>query len=119
MKVFAQSPTRFHAWLANMEQPAAPPETAEQRRGHRLFLSNACAGCHTIRGTPAAGEIGPDLTHVAGRTTLAAATIPNNAHALQRWISDPQHIKPGNKMPALDLSQADFKAIRNYLHHLR
>jgi cytochrome c oxidase subunit 2 len=119
MKVFAQSPTRFHAWLANMEQPAAPPETAEQRRGRQLFLSNACAGCHTIRGTPAAGEIGPDLTHVASRTTLAAATIPNNAHALERWISDPQRVKPGNKMPALDLTQADFKAIRNYLHHLR
>ncbi len=119
MKVFAQPQRRFRSWLSRMETPAAPPATAQQREGQRLFLSNACAGCHTIRGTSAGGEIGPDLTHVATRTTLAAVTIPNTARSLRRWITDPQQIKPGVKMPALNLSDADFKAIAAYLNHLR
>jgi cytochrome c oxidase subunit 2 len=119
MRVFAQPPKAYHAWLAGQEEPAARPATAEQRRGERVFLGNACASCHTIRGTTARGTIGPDLTHVASRDTLAAVTIPNTPRQLQRWIENPQHIKPGNKMPALDLSEADFRAIRAYLDHLR
>jgi cytochrome c oxidase subunit II len=119
MKVFADPPKRFHSWLANMERPAADPSSAEQRTGQRVFMSNACASCHTIRGTPARGTIGPDLTHVANRTTLAAVTIPNTARAMERWIKDPQHVKPGNKMPGLDLSNSDFRALRAYLDHLR
>jgi cytochrome c oxidase subunit II len=118
-QVFADSPRRFRAWLTNMEKPAAAPATSEQRRGRQLFLSNACASCHTIRGTSAHGVIGPDLTHVASRTTLAALTIPNTPRTLERWITFPQHIKPGNKMPGLDLSDSEFDAIRAYLEHLR
>jgi cytochrome c oxidase subunit II len=119
MKVFAEPPKQFRRWLANAEKPAARPATGEQRRGEQAFLSNACAGCHTIRGTSAQGDIGPDLTHVASRTTLAALTIPNTPRELESWITDPQHIKPGNKMPGLGLSAADFRAIRAYLDHLR
>ncbi len=119
MKVFAQPPQRFRDWLARTAKGAVAPASSGQRRGERLFMANACASCHTIRGTPAQGDVGPDLTHVGSRTTLAAATIPNNARAMKRWISDPQHIKPGNKMPALDLSNSGFRAIRAYLEHLR
>jgi cytochrome c oxidase subunit 2 len=118
-QVFADSPRQFHAWLTNMEKPAARPATPEQRRGRQLFLSNACASCHTIRGTSAHGVIGPDLTHVASRRTLAALTIPNTPRTLERWITYPQHIKPGNKMPGLDLGDSEFRAIRAYLEHLR
>jgi cytochrome c oxidase subunit 2 len=117
-QVFADSRRRFQAWLHNMARPAARPVTAEQQRGRQLFLSNACASCHTIRGTSAHGVIGPDLTHVASRTTLAALTIPNTPRALERWITYPQHIKPGNKMPGLDLTDSEFHAIRAYLEHL-
>jgi cytochrome c oxidase subunit 2 len=119
MKVFAQPPRQFHAWLNAQERPAAAPVTSEQQEGRRLFLQNSCAGCHTISGTSAQGVIGPDLTHVASRTTLAALTLPNDPRAMERWIHDPQSIKPGVKMPALDLSHADFKAIGAYLDHLR
>jgi cytochrome c oxidase subunit 2 len=119
MKVFAQPRKQFRSWLRGMERPAAAPVTPEQRDGQQLFTSNACAGCHTIRGTSAQGDIGPDLTHVASRTTLGAVTIPNTAGWLRRWITDPQHIKPGNKMPALDLSNAEFRSIAAYLDHLR
>jgi cytochrome c oxidase subunit 2 len=119
MKVFADSRSRFDAWLANAERPAAKPPTAAQRRGERVFMSQACASCHTIRGTPAQGDIGPDLTHVGSRTTLAALTIPNDPQALERWIQDPQHVKPGNKMPALGLSPGDIRSLVTYLDHLR
>ena len=119
MKVFAEPRGRFDRWLASAAKPAADPATPNQRDGERLFMSNACASCHTIRGTAAQGDVGPDLTHVGSRTTLAAVTIPNTARAMKRWISDPQHIKPGNKMPALDLSNSAFRAIRAYLEHLR
>jgi cytochrome c oxidase subunit 2 len=118
MKVFAQPRRQFDAWLSNERKPAVPPATAEQRRGRQLFMSNACAGCHTIRGTAAQADVGPDLTHVASRTTLGAVTIRNTPQDLLRWITDPQRIKPGNKMPALDLRNADFRAIRAYLDHL-
>jgi cytochrome c oxidase subunit II len=119
MKVFAQPRPQFQSWLQDQEKPAAAPVTAGEREGRQLFLDNACAGCHTIRGTPAQGNIGPDLTHVASRTTLAALTLPNDPRALERWIHDPQLIKPGVKMPALDLSNADFRKIGAYLDHLR
>jgi cytochrome c oxidase subunit II len=118
MKVFAEPPKAYRAWLAGQEKPAAQPATPEQRDGEQVFLGDACADCHTIRGTSAQGTIGPDLTHVASRDTLAAVTIPNTPRQLQRWIENPQHIKPGNKMPGLDLSKSDFRAIRAYLDHL-
>jgi cytochrome c oxidase subunit 2 len=118
MKVFAQPRARFDSWLRNAERPAAKPATSAEQRGERVFMSDACSSCHTIRGTPAQGEIGPDLTHVGSRTTLAALTIPNDPRALERWIEDPQHVKPGNKMPALGLSRRDVRSLVAYLDHL-
>ena len=70
-------------------------------------MSDQCASCHTIRGTSAQGRIGPDLTHLASRSTIAALTLPNTASFLQQWIKDPQHSKPGNKMPGLNLGDAE------------
>jgi cytochrome c oxidase subunit II len=118
-EVVAQPPRRFHAWLANMSKPGRAPTTAVQRRGQRVFLSNACASCHTIRGTPARGDIGPDLTHLATRSAIAAETIPNTRRYLGDWIRDPQHIKPGNLMPGLKLSGVDVRALVAYLGGLR
>jgi cytochrome c oxidase subunit 2 len=119
MTVVAEPPARFRAWLTNMARPRQPPATAEQRRGEQVFLSERCSSCHTIRGTPADGTIGPDLTHLATRSTLAAQTIPDTARWLARWISDPQQIKPGTKMPALGLSAADIQSLVAYLRGLR
>jgi cytochrome c oxidase subunit 2 len=84
-----------------------------------VFLSNQCASCHTIRGTPARGQVGPDLTHLKSRSTLAALTIPNRKGDLARWVLDPQHVKPGNKMPALDLGRREFHDLLDYLESLR
>jgi len=117
--VFADPPAAFRAWLANMARSRPSAASGPAQRGERVFLSNACASCHTIRGTPARGEIGPDLTHLAGRTTLAAVTIPNRRGDLDRWIRHPQEVKPGNRMPALNLSRADYQSLVAYLETLR
>jgi cytochrome c oxidase subunit 2 len=111
MYVFADPPGRFRAWLRNMARPATA--------GERVFMANQCASCHTIRGTGARGDIGPDLTHVASRTTLAGLTIPNRRDYLRRWIRNPQHFKPGNKMPSLGLSRAELRKLVDYLEGLR
>ena len=117
--VFAEPRSAFRDWLANMAKPRTAPASSSLRRGERVFMDNACASCHTIRGTAARGQIGPDLTHVASRTTLAGTQIPNDDLYLRRWVRDPQHVKPGNKMPALNLSAAEIKALSAYLESLR
>jgi cytochrome c oxidase subunit 2 len=119
LKVVADPPARFRAWLRDQAAPARTPATAEQRTGERAFEADQCASCHTIRGTGARGGIGPDLTHLADRTTLAALTIPNTPAQLRRWISDPQHAKPGNRMPGLALSDRSRDALVAYLDSLR
>jgi cytochrome c oxidase subunit II len=113
--VVADEPAKFDAWLRAQSAPASPAAS----RGRQVFLSTTCANCHAIRGTSARADIGPDLTHVASRMSLAALTIGNSPADLLRWISDPQHVKPGAKMPALDLSPADFRAIAAYLRSLK
>jgi cytochrome c oxidase subunit 2 len=118
MYVFADPPDRFQRWLDGMAADAPEPDTAEERRGQTVFLDNACASCHTIRGTAARGEVGPDLTHLQSRTTLAALTIPNRKGYLAGWVLDPQHVKPGNRMPGLSLSSEDFNDLLAYLESL-
>jgi cytochrome c oxidase subunit 2 len=119
MTVVAQPPARFRAWLANMAQPRRVPTTPDASRGEQVFLSERCSSCHTIRGTSAHGTIGPDLTHVATRARLAAQTIANTERGLTRWVSNPQKVKPGTKMPAVDLSAAELRSVVAYLRSLR
>jgi cytochrome c oxidase subunit 2 len=119
LEVVAEPAARFRAWLRAQSAPAATPRSPAQRAGERVFLTNQCASCHTIRGTPARGQVGPDLTHLASRTTLAALTIPNRPGYLAGWVLDPQHVKPGAEMPGLNLSGPDFQALLAYLESLR
>jgi cytochrome c oxidase subunit 2 len=119
MYVFADPPGRFKSWLAHQSQPRTPPSSRLAKRGEQVFLQQACASCHQIRGTSAHGRVGPDLTHVGSRTTLAALTIPNTKGYLAGWIRDPQHVKPGNRMPGLNLSNDDFKAVVAYVEGLK
>jgi cytochrome c oxidase subunit 2 len=117
--VVVDTPARFRAWLHNEVAPRRAPATPEQQAGEKIFLSQSCAACHTIRGTSARGRIGPDLTHLAQRRSLAALTIPNTPANLRRWIADPQHVKPGNKMPGLLLREPQQRALVDYLESLR
>jgi cytochrome c oxidase subunit 2 len=103
-----------------MSAPARAPTTAAQASaGERLFMSSQCASCHTIAGTRAQGTVGPNLTHVASRSTLAAATIPNTPAYLASWIANPQAIKPGDRMPDLGLSRGQVNQLVAYLETLR
>ena len=119
VSVRADPPERFRAWLASMSAPRPAPATPLARRGEQVFMSKQCASCHTIRGTPARGEVGPDLTHLKTRATLAALTIPNRRGYLAGWVVDPQAVKEGAKMPALDLTGPELQALLEYLESLR
>ena len=112
--VIAEPAQRWQRWAARERRPAAAGG-----RGERVFASAGCSGCHRIRGTAADGRVGPDLTHVASRRTLAAATIANDRRRLAEFIRDPQHVKPGNKMPALGLQGRRLDALVDYLESLR
>jgi cytochrome c oxidase subunit II len=116
--VVALEPTQYEQWLDRQHQQAASEPLT--KAGEALFLSSGCNACHTIRGTAASGVIGPDLTHVGSRLSIAAATLPNTAEAFSRWISDNQHIKPNNRMPPFRiLSHDDLAALGRYLEGLQ
>jgi cytochrome c oxidase subunit II len=119
LAVYTDSPTTFRSWLANMARPLAAPVGPAPQAGEQVFLSSQCASCHTIRGTLAEGRIGPDLTHLATRKTLAALTIPNTTGYLGAWIADPQRFKPGNRMPGLRLSESQLGQLVAFLKGLR
>ena len=115
LHVVAEPPARFEAWR---EAQRAPARTGSSR-GRDLFDS-LCAGCHTVRGTSAAGQLGPDLTHVASRVALAAGALPNDAASRSRWIASSQHVKPGNLMPEYpQLPPGELAALGDYLASLR
>lgn len=119
LAVVAESPEQFSAWIDNQRRPAPQPATAEQQRGEQLFLTRACVMCHQIRGTTAGGRTAPDLTHLATRQFIAAGTLANNRGNLGGWVVDPQHIKPGNKMPPNELSGEELTALLSYLQSLK
>jgi cytochrome c oxidase subunit II len=117
MRVYADPPARFRAWLANESKPLAA--SAQASPGFQSFTQNQCASCHTLRGTTARGRIGPDLTHLMSRKTIAALTIPNTSAYLRAWVRDPQRFKPGNKMPALQLEGPELTQLMDFLRSLK
>ncbi|MBB2971392.1 cytochrome c oxidase subunit II [Mesorhizobium sp. RMAD-H1] len=118
--VIAMAEGDFAAWLANEAKQAGEPTGNSERRGRELFMASGCGACHTVRGTAASGTIGPDLTHVGSRHSLAAATLPNDAEAFARWIRDGQHIKPENLMPAYRIfTDEELASLSSYLAQLR
>ena len=108
----------FERWLAGQRPAARPPRTPGERRGQQVFLSNACVMCHTVRGTPAGGRTGPDLTHLASRRSLGAGILPNRPGHLAGWVLDAQGVKPGSNMPPNPLSGEDLQALLAYLRSL-
>lgn len=118
-ELVADSPDQFLEWLAQQRKPAADPQDLETRRGQEVFASHSCVLCHTIRGTQAGSKVGPDLTHVGSRRMIAAASLPNTRGALGGWITDPQRIKPGVRMPPNTLQPDDLQALITYLQSLQ
>jgi cytochrome c oxidase subunit 2 len=117
--VFVESQSDFDRWRAGQLQAASDPRDSMAARGRAAFMSSACPLCHTIRGTDAAGVMGPDLTHVGSRASLAAGALENNRGNLAAWIAEPQVIKPGNHMPAVGLDLHDLQSITAYLDGLK
>jgi cytochrome c oxidase subunit 2 len=116
--VIAEPPEAFTRWLDGQRAAGVTPTEAATSHGRRVFETRSCALCHTVRGADASGTVGPDLTHLASRTTLAAGTLPNTGRDLARWIVDPQAVKPGSNMPATALSGEDLAALVAYLETL-
>lgn len=117
--VIADRPDSFATWLARQRDTAMTPTDDLTRRGQEVFLSSSCVMCHAISGTPAGSRIGPDLTHLASRRTIAAGTLPNTRGNLAGWILDPQRIKPGTRMPPSRLEPSDLHALLAYLESLQ
>jgi cytochrome c oxidase subunit 2 len=117
--VIVESAEQFQTWYKAQLLPAAQPSTPAQARGQQVFLSSPCIMCHRIQGTDAGGRVGPDLTHVASRPTLAAGTLANTRGHLAGWVVDSQKIKPGNRMPPNNLEPQDLQALLDYLQSLK
>jgi cytochrome c oxidase subunit 2 len=117
--VVAEPRASFEEWVANEALDVAAPFTPEAEDGERVFLEESCAGCHAIRGTDAVETLGPDLTHLATRETLASGIIPNTRANLEELILHPQNVKPGITMPPTSLTDEELSALLDYLGQLR
>jgi len=117
LRVSVDSPEDFEEWVREQQQPAVADERVAA--GRRIFETTACINCHSINGTVANGRFGPDLTHLMSRSTIAAGAAPNTPQNLRLWIQNPEAIKRGSLMPAMQLSKSDIDALMDYLETLR
>jgi cytochrome c oxidase subunit 2 len=117
LRVSVDSPADFQAWVRAQQQTPVRDESVAA--GRRVFETTACMNCHTIGGTAAKGRFGPDLGHLMSRATIASGAAANTSENLRRWIQNPDAIKPGSLMPAMQLSDPDLNAVTAYLETLR
>lgn len=117
IRVYAEPSSQFDAWVKQQQQPTV--QDASVQDGRDVFVHNACANCHTVSGTPAKGQFGPDLSHMASRATIAAGSVRLTDANLRAWIDNPDQFKPGVLMPAMHLSPHDLDAVTRYLMTLR
>jgi cytochrome c oxidase subunit 2 len=109
----------FLKWWKQQLRPAFAPRTPLALAGYNYVTTRQCSVCHAIAGTSAGGTIGPDLTHLASRRTLAAGTMPMSTGNLYGWVEDPQSVKPGSKMPTIGLEPSELHAVVAYLETLK
>ncbi|HUL17196.1 MAG TPA: cytochrome c oxidase subunit II [Terriglobales bacterium] len=117
LRVSVDSPEDFEAWIRAQKRPAIQDENVAA--GRYIFETTACVNCHTVSGTDAKGQFGPDLTHLMSRTTIASGAAENTPENLRLWIQNPDAIKPGSLMPAMKLSDDDLDELVRYLETLR
>jgi cytochrome c oxidase subunit II len=116
----ASEPREFAAWLEREAAPAPEPDDPFLAEGRELFITSGCGACHTVRGTAADGDLGPDLTHVGGRSSLGAGILPNNVGTIAGWIAASQHLKPDNQMPSFNtFTGRELRAIAAWLASLK
>lgn len=120
LRVVAESPDAYRQWVAAQRLPAHVPVSADARQGEAVFMAAPCAACHTVRGTDARGQVGPDLTHFASRSRFAGASLPNDTAELAAWITHAQSLKPGAQMPDMNMfSGEQLRQLTAYLQSLR
>lgn len=117
LRVSVDSPEDFDSWIRAQRQPANQDEN--ELAGRQVFETTACMNCHTIAGTVATGQFGPDLTHLMSRQTIASGAAENTPANLRLWLQNPDAIKPGSLMPAMKLSAANLDSLVRYLETLR
>ena len=117
LTVVANKPEDFDAWW-NRQLGASSPATAQGAEQGKVVFVGRCGICHSVRGTPAGGKTGPDLSHLMERRTIAAGTLPNTPGNLAGWIADPQHVKPGSRMPRTEVTPEQLQQIVAYLQTL-
>jgi cytochrome c oxidase subunit 2 len=113
LRVYVDTPEQFAAWVKSEQQPAI--EEATVAAGRQVFETEACVSCHTISGTPAKGTFGPDLTHLMSRATIASGAAENTPENLRAWIENPDNMKPGALMPAMQLTDEQTNQVAAYL----
>jgi cytochrome c oxidase subunit 2 len=116
--VIVESREDFDAWVKGQQAPPVRPATALAQQGEDMVLTGVCSSCHSVRGTSAQGTIGPDLTHLMSRTTMAGGMYPLNGAYLRRWLANTQEMKPGNLM-VVQLPSDDMAAVLAYLTQLK
>ncbi len=119
LDVTVESYAEFDAWRQQQLKTAPPPATPLTIAGYNYVTSRECSVCHNISGTPAMGQVAPDLTHVASRRSIAAGTFPMTRGHLYAWVADPQGAKPGNRMPTIGLEPAELHSVVAYLETLK
>jgi cytochrome c oxidase subunit II len=116
LRVYVESRGEFDRWVRSQQtvqaDAAMSPEAIE---GRRVFESTACIDCHTIEGTVADGRFGPNLGHLMSRDTIAAGAVPNTPTNLRLWIQNPDAIKPGSLMPAMNLTDKELNEVTAYM----
>ena len=117
--VVVESYPDFVKWWDHQLQPAPQPTAPLALAGYKYVTTGPCSACHAIGGTPANGQLGPDLTHLASRKSLAAGTLPMGEGNLYGWVEDPQSIKPGVNMPTIGLEPDQLHAVVAYLETLK
>ncbi len=117
LRVYVQPRADFDRWVRTQQQADPPdvPMSTLAAEGRRVFLTAACINCHTIKGTVADGRFGPDLTHLMSRDTIASGAALNTPKNLRLWIQNPDEIKPGCLMPAMNLTAQQFDEVAAYL----
>ncbi len=117
--VVAEPRADYERWYAKQLETPLPPIDSAAIAGKNVFLARNCAMCHAIGGTLAGSRVGPDLTHIGSRRSLAAGSLENNRRNLSAWIRDAQQIKPGSRMPSNPMPRADLDALVAYLESLK
>lgn len=119
LDVVAQSQSDFDAWAANMQKPAPQPQTDLEKQGYKIVTAGICSTCHTVDGTSAQGQVGPNLTHLHSRAIFAGGVLPLNEANLLLWLQNSNNVKPGNLMSAVRLTDQQIEQVIAYLATLK